>query len=87
MAPTPLAYFRGEFMPASEAKVGVMTHALHYGTAAFEGIRCNWNEDEEKLLIFRPLGALPAVGERRKDAPNEAPHDAGRARETHRRTG
>ena len=55
MEPTPLAWFRGEFVPASEAKVGVMTHALHYGTACFEGIRCNWNEEEEKLLIFRPL--------------------------------
>jgi branched-chain amino acid aminotransferase len=55
MSPTPLAWFRGEFVPAPEAKVGVMTHALHYGTAVFEGIRCNWNEEEEKLLIFRPL--------------------------------
>ncbi len=55
MAPSPLAWFRGEFVPAPEAKVGVMTHALHYGTAVFEGIRCNWNEEEEKLLIFRPL--------------------------------
>ena len=55
MSPTPLAWFRGEFVTASEAKVGVMTHALHYGSAVFEGIRCNWNEEEEKLLIFRPL--------------------------------
>ena len=54
MAPTPLAYFRGEFMPAAEAKVGVMTHALHYGTGVFEGIRGNWNEDEELICIFRP---------------------------------
>lgn len=55
MSPTPLAYFGGEFIPADEAKVGVMTHALHYGTGVFEGIRCNWNAEEEKLFIFRPL--------------------------------
>jgi branched-chain amino acid aminotransferase len=54
MQPTPLAFFRGEFMPATEARVGVMTHALHYGTAVFEGIRGNWNADEEKVFIFRP---------------------------------
>ena len=54
MPPTPMAYFRGEFIPVSEAKVGVMTHALHYGTAVFEGIRGNWNAEEEKTFIFKP---------------------------------
>ena len=63
MAPTPLAYFGGEFIPASEAKVGVMTHALHYGTAVFEGIRCNWNAEEEKLFIFRPLDHFKRLAE------------------------
>ncbi|MBI2935311.1 MAG: branched-chain amino acid transaminase [Chloroflexi bacterium] len=50
----PLAYFNGQFMPVAEAKVGVMTHALHYGTAVFEGIRGNWNAEEEKIFVFRP---------------------------------
>lgn len=54
MAPTPLAYFQGKFVPATEARVGVMTHALHYGTAIFEGIRGNWNPEEGKTFIFRP---------------------------------
>ncbi len=48
-----IAYFRGNFVPLSEAKVSVMTHALHYGTAVFEGIRGNWNEKEGKIFIFR----------------------------------
>ena len=48
------AFMNGEFMPLSEAKVGVMTHALHYGTAIFEGIRGNWNPEQEKMYIFRP---------------------------------
>jgi branched-chain amino acid aminotransferase len=48
-----LAFFRGKIVPVSEAKVSVMTHALHYGTAVFEGIRGNWNEDQGKMFVFR----------------------------------
>lgn len=48
------AFMNGDFMPLSEAKVGVMTHALHYGTAIFEGIRGNWNPEQEKMYVFRP---------------------------------
>jgi len=47
------AYFRGEFVPYSEAKVGVLTHGFNYGTAVFGGLRAYWNEDEEQLYIFR----------------------------------
>jgi branched-chain amino acid aminotransferase len=46
-------FFRGQFVPASEAKVSVMTHALHYGTGVFEGIRGNWNEAQGAINIFR----------------------------------
>src|SRR5512145_2553462 len=49
------AYFKGKFVPYSEAKVGVMTHALNYGTAVFGGIRGYWNAEEEQLFVFRPL--------------------------------
>lgn len=48
------AYFRGEFVPYSEAKVGVLTHGLNYGTAVFGGMRAYWNEAEEQLYVFRP---------------------------------
>ena len=51
--PEALAFFRGKVVPLSEAKVSVMTHALHYGTAVFEGIRGNWNEVQGKMFIFR----------------------------------
>ncbi len=30
----------GEFVAFEDAKVSVLTHALHYGTGVFEGIRC-----------------------------------------------
>jgi hypothetical protein len=35
-------FFRGEIVPIREAKVNVMTHALHYGTGVLEGIRGHW---------------------------------------------
>ncbi len=54
MSPKALVYFEKKFVPLEDAKVGVMTHALHYGTAIFEGIRGNWNEEKKKLYIFRP---------------------------------
>lgn len=47
------AYFKGKIVPYSEAKVGVLTHALNYGTAAFGGLRAYWNEDINQLFIFR----------------------------------
>jgi branched-chain amino acid aminotransferase len=45
------AYFKGKIVPYSEAKVGVLTHALNYGTAAFGGLRAYWNN--QQLYIFR----------------------------------
>ena len=48
------AYFRGKIVPYSEARVGVATHALHYGTAVFGGLRGYWNEKKKRLLVFRP---------------------------------
>jgi branched-chain amino acid aminotransferase len=47
------AYFEGEIVPYSEAKVGVLTHALNYGTAIFGGLRGYWNADEEQIYLFR----------------------------------
>jgi branched-chain amino acid aminotransferase len=32
-------WFNGRIVPQAEAKVSVLTHALHYGTSVFEGIR------------------------------------------------
>jgi branched-chain amino acid aminotransferase len=51
--PTPYAYFQGSVVPLEQAKVGVMTHAFNYGTAVFEGIRGNWNDEEQTIYLFR----------------------------------
>jgi branched-chain amino acid aminotransferase len=47
------AFFHKQFMPLSEAKIGILTHALHYGTACFEGIRGNWDSEQDRFCIFR----------------------------------
>jgi branched-chain amino acid aminotransferase len=40
-------------VPIEEAKISVMTHALHYGTAVFEGVRGNWNAEDGCHYLFR----------------------------------
>lgn len=52
--PHQYAYLRKQFVPMSEAKIGIMTHAFNYGTACFEGVRGNWSEKEEQIYLFRP---------------------------------
>ncbi len=47
------AFFRKQFVPVAEAKLGVKTHSLHYGTAVFEGVRGNWNNEQRQLYLFR----------------------------------
>jgi branched-chain amino acid aminotransferase len=47
------AYFQKQFVPLEEAKIGVMTHCLHYGTGVFEGIRGNWNPQKKQMYLFR----------------------------------
>jgi branched-chain amino acid aminotransferase len=44
-------WMNGEFVAWEDAKVHVLSHALHYGTAVFEGIRAY--ETERGTAIFR----------------------------------
>ena len=41
----------GRIVPADEAKVSFFSHAVHYGTGVFEGIRCY--ETEDGPAVFR----------------------------------
>jgi branched-chain amino acid aminotransferase len=61
--PTPYAYFQGNIVPLSEAKIGIMTHAFNYGTAVFEGIRGNWNEDAQATFLFRQREHFERLGQ------------------------
>ncbi|MBM25701.1 MAG: branched chain amino acid aminotransferase [Chloroflexi bacterium] len=49
----PLAFFKGDLVDIKNANVNIQTHALHYGTAVFEGIRGNWNTTNDSMIIFR----------------------------------
>ena len=48
-----VCFFRGEIRPIEEAKISIMTSALHYGTGVFEGIRAFWNGEKKELFVFR----------------------------------
>jgi branched-chain amino acid aminotransferase len=48
-----MAFFKDGIVPYAEAKVGLLTHALNYGTGVFGGIRGYWNSDEGKVMVFR----------------------------------
>jgi branched-chain amino acid aminotransferase len=53
--PLPIhAFFEGKIVPYADARIGVATHALNYGTAVFGGLRAYWNEEKQALFIFRP---------------------------------
>jgi len=52
--PNTIVYFRGKYVPLREAQVGILTHALHYGTGVFEGIRGYWDDGEHQVFLVRP---------------------------------
>lgn len=39
LSPAPFIWFNGELVPWDQAQVHVLTHALHYGSSVFEGLR------------------------------------------------
>ncbi len=44
-------YAKGGFRAYGDAKVGLLTHGLQYGTGCFEGIRGYWDEQERELQL------------------------------------
>ena len=51
MIETGKIWMNGKLVPFKDAKVHVLTHALHYSTSIFEGIRSYWNG--KHLNVFR----------------------------------
>ena len=51
IATTKYIWFNGEIVEWDKAQVHVMTHALHYGSSVFEGIRAY--DTKEGTKIFR----------------------------------
>jgi branched-chain amino acid aminotransferase len=64
--PNTWVFFNGEFGRYHDTKVGLMTHALHYGTGCFEGIRAYWNAKQEQLYLLQ----APAHYERLRRSAN-----------------
>lgn len=57
-------YFDGEIRRYGDSRLGILTHALHYGTGCFEGIRAYWVEEQQQLFAFR----MPEHFERLRDS-------------------
>jgi branched-chain amino acid aminotransferase len=45
--------FDGEVVRYHDVRIGPMTHALHYGTGCFEGIRAYWNPEQQQLHLLK----------------------------------
>jgi branched-chain amino acid aminotransferase len=64
--PNTWVFYEGEFGRYHDTKLGLMTHALHYGTGCFEGIRAYWNQKQEQLHLLQ----APAHYERLRRSAN-----------------
>src|SRR5712664_360782 len=51
--PNTWVFYEGGFARYNDVRLGVMTHALHYGTGVFEGIRAYWNPKGEQLYLLQ----------------------------------
>ena len=50
----PTAYFQNQFIPFQDANISIATHALHYGTGAFGGLRGIPDpQNPEQIILFR----------------------------------
>jgi len=50
----PIAYFENRFIPFEQANISIATHALHYGTGAFGGMRGLPDpQNPNQVLLFR----------------------------------
>ena len=50
----PIAYFQNQFIPFENANISIATHGLHYGTAAFGGMRGIPDpKNPSQILLFR----------------------------------
>lgn len=50
-----IVYFDNRYIPLRDARISILTHALHYGTGVFDGIRGYWDERQEQLFLVRPM--------------------------------
>jgi branched-chain amino acid aminotransferase len=51
--PNTWVFYEGEFARYNDVRLGLMTHALHYGTGVFEGLRAYWNPQQAQLYLLQ----------------------------------
>ena len=66
-------WFNGRLVPYQEANVHVLSHALHYGSSVFEGIRAY--DTEKGVAIFRLREHIRRLVDSAKIHRMEAPYD------------
>lgn len=72
LTPVEFVWMNGELVPWERATVHVLTHALHYGTGVFEGIRCY--ETSKGAAVFRLRDHLTRMDRSGKTLLTEIPY-------------
>ena len=54
-------WFDGKYVATEKAQVPITTHAIHYGTSIFEGIRAYWNGKNPVSYTHLTLPTTPYV--------------------------
>ena len=68
-------YFDGQVARYHDVHLGLMTHALHYGTGCFEGIRAYWNEGRKNLFLLQAAPHYDRLRRSGRILRMELPHD------------
>ena len=67
-------YADGRFQRYDQAKVGLLTHGLQYGTGCFEGIRGYWSAQERDLFLILPRDHFERLATSAKILTMQLPH-------------
>jgi branched-chain amino acid aminotransferase len=69
-------YADGRYARYDDAKVGLLTHGLQYGTGCFEGVRGFWSERDEELYLLHVRDHYERLAQSAKILMIELPHSA-----------
>ncbi len=72
--PNTWVFHDGEFGRYHDVHLGLMTHALHYGTGVFEGIRAYWNSKQEQLHLLQAPAHFERMQKNARIMRMEIPH-------------
>jgi branched-chain amino acid aminotransferase len=64
----------GRFCAYDEARIGLLSHGLNYGTGCFEGIRGYWNADERELYLLHLRAHYERLHESTRIILSKLPH-------------